>query len=103
MTTESIEWPTDNCLSNELGHEQKRSHCKGKGEVPLNWRLPSSKRLDGTRKIPTTEGLEFAHSLVNEAGAHCSHSKKSQPGKVPLGSARGTADDFLSLVPCCSH
>lgn len=69
----------------------------------MNWRLPSSKRLDGTRKIPTTEGLEFAHSLVNEAGAHCSHSKKSQPGKVPLGSARGTADDFLSLVPCCSH
>lgn len=33
---------------------------------------------------------------MNEAGAHCSHSKKSQPGKVPLGSARGTADDFLS-------
>ncbi len=44
-----------------------------------------------------------AHSLVNEAGAHCSHSNKNQPGKVPLESARGTADDFLSLVPCCSH
>jgi hypothetical protein len=48
-------------------------------------------------------GVEEAHSLVNEAGAHCSHSKKNQPGKVPLESARGTADDFLSLVPCCSH
>lgn len=40
---------------------------------------------------------------MNEAGAHCSHSKKSKLGKVPLGSTRGTADDFLSLVPCYSH
>jgi len=29
LTTESLEWPTDNSLSNELGHEQKRSHCNG--------------------------------------------------------------------------
>lgn len=58
--------------------------------------------------MPEPRGLSIQYDLPkNQVRQSCAAANNqprgSQSGKVPLESARGTADDYLSPVPCCSR